>query len=212
MSAITAEAVKSLRERTGLPMMDCKKALAEAAGNEDAAVDLLRKKGAKVAAERSGRETAFGRIGVYASPTVGAMVELKCESAPVTKAEEFIQFADDLAKQLATGPGAATAEALLSQPSLSKPGMTMQEQMDDMFNRIREVFKVDRIVRIDGPTGAYSHNGTTVAGSIVEGTGELEKLRDICMHITAMRPQALTSDQLPADVVEKEREILRASD
>jgi elongation factor Ts len=190
-------------------MMDCKKALTEAEGNEDAAVDLLRKKGAKVAAERSGRETSFGRIGVYASPTVGAMVELKCESAPVTKSDEFIQFSDDLAKQLATGPGASTAEELLSQPSLSKPGMTLQEQLDDMFNRIREVFKVGRIVRIDGPTGAYSHNGTTVAGSIVEGSGDMDKLKDICMHITAMRPQAMTPDQLADEVVAKEREILR---
>ncbi len=209
MSAISPAAVKALRERTGLPMMDCKKALQEVAGDAEAAVEWLRKKGAKVAADRAGRETAFGRVGVYASPTVGAMVELKCESAPVTKNEEFVQFADDLAKQLATGPGAKTAEDLLAQPSLSKPGMTLQQQLDDMFNRIREVFKVGRIVRIDGSTGGYSHNGTTVAGALIEASGDADKLKDVCMHITAMRPQALTSQQLPADVVDKERKILR---
>lgn len=209
MIEISPGDVKALRERTGLPMMDCKKALQEANGDPEAAVEWLRKKGARVAADRAGRETAFGRVGVYASPQVGAMVELKCESAPVTKNEEFIQFADDLARQLATGKGAATTEELLAQPSLRKPGMTLQQQLDDMFNRIREVFKVGRIVRIEGPTGGYSHNGTTVAGALVEATGDAAKLKDICMHITAMRPQALTPEQLPAEIVEKERNILR---
>jgi elongation factor Ts len=209
MSNITPEAVKALRERTGLPMMDCKKALQETNGDAELAVELLRKKGARVAADRAGRETAFGRVGVYASDTVGAMVELKCESAPVTKNEEFINFADDLAKQLATGPGAQTVAELLAQPSTRKSGMTLQQQLDDMFNRIREVFKVGRMVRIDGPTGGYSHNGTTVAGALIEASGDPLKLKDICMHITAMRPQALTSDQLPAEVIEKERGILR---
>ena len=186
--------------------------MSEADGDQEAAVELLRKRGAKVAADRSGRETAFGRVGVYCGPDGGAMVEVKCESAPVTKNEEFIAFADDLARQLATGPGAATAEELMSQPSLSQDGMTFQQQLDDMFNRIREVFKVGRMIRIDGPTGGYSHNSSTVAGVIIEADGgEADQLRDICMHVAAMRPQALTPDELDAAVVDKEREILRAA-
>ena len=211
MSAITASAVKSLRERTGLPMMDCKKALTEANGDENAAIDLLRKKGAKVAAERSGRDTGFGRVGLHTSPQVGAMVELKCESAPVAKNEEFIQLASDLAEQLATGPGAASADELLAQPSPSKQGMTLQQQLDDLFNRIREVFKVGRIRRIDGPCGGYSHNAATVAGVLVEATGDESKVKDICMHIAAMSPRALNSDELDPATVNKEREILHAA-
>ena len=94
--------------------MDCKKALTEAGGDEEKAIDLLRKKGQKVESERGGRETAFGRFGIYFDSSVGAMVELQCESAPVTANEEFVQLADDLAQQLATGPGAAGPLALYS--------------------------------------------------------------------------------------------------
>ena len=82
------------------------------------------------------------------------MVELMCESAPVAGNAEFRQLANDLAKQLATGPGAATAEELLAQPSPSKPGQTLATQKDDLFNRMREVMKVGRILRINGPPAA----------------------------------------------------------
>lgn len=212
MSGIPAAAVKALRERTGLPMMDCKKALTEANGDQESAVDLLRKRGVKVAADRSGRDTGFGRMGLYTSADVGAMVELKCESAPVAKNEEFMQLAADLAKQLATGPGAANAEELLAQPSPSKDGMTLKSQLDNLFNRIREVFKIGRIIRIDGPCGGYSHNAATVSGVLLEATGGDEStIKDICMHITAMRPQALTPSELDPAIVEKEREILRSA-
>jgi len=209
--AITAAAVKSLRERTGLPMMDCKKALEEAGGDEDAAIETLRKKGAAKFTERQSRETAFGRIAVHASlkPGVGAMVELKCESAPMTKQEDFVRLADDLAKQLATGPGAATADELLAQPSPSDPSKTLADIRDDAFNRMREVFNVGRMVRIDGPCGGYSHNAGTIAGVLVEAEGGNEELlKDIAMHIAAMRPMALTVEELDPAVVAKEKEIL----
>ena len=170
MVAISAAEVKSLRERTGLPMMDCKQALTECHGDAEAAVRWLRERGAQVLSKRSDRETAFGRFGIFASfdPPVGAMVELKCESSPVAQNEEFIQLANDLARQLATGPGAQTADELLDQPSPSKAGTTLRQQKDDLFNRIREVFNVGRMVRIDGPCGGYSHNAKTVAGVLVE--------------------------------------------
>lgn len=212
MSEITAAAVKSLRDRTGLPMMDCKQALSETAGDADAAVDLLRKRGAQIFAKRSDRDTDFGRIGIYASlpEKVGAMVELKCESAPVAGHEEFIQLADALARQLATGPGAATADELLDQPSPVKSGMTLRQQKDDLFNRMREVIQVGRMVRINGPCGGYSHNASTVSGVLTEVTGgTAESVKDICMHVAAMRPQALRAEDLAPAVVEKEREILK---
>ena len=212
MGSITASAVKSLRERTGLPMMDCKQALQESDGNEDAAVEWLRKRGGQIMEKRGGRETTFGRVGVYANldEGVGAMVELKCESAPVTNNEEFIQLADDLAKQLATGPGASGADELLDQPSPSHEGMTLREQKDDLFNRIREVFNVGRIVRIDGPCAVYSHNATTIAGVLVQvdGSATPESVKDVCMHVAAMNPSAVSTDELDPEEVEKERKIL----
>jgi elongation factor Ts len=212
MAGITAADVKALREKTGLPMMECKKALAECGGDQEGAVQWLRERGAKVLETRSDRETSFGRFGLYTSfdPGVGGMVELKCESAPVTQNEEFIQLANDLAQQLATGPGAQTADELLDQPSPSKQGMTLREQKDDLFNRIREVFNVGRMVRIDGPCGAYSHNAATVAGVLLEvegGTPEIAK--DVCMHVTAMRPAALRKEELDPEVIDRERAILR---
>ncbi len=212
MVAISAAQVKSLRETTGLPMMDCKQALTECDGDAEAAIRWLRERGAQVLNKRSDRETAFGRFGVFTSfdPPVGAMVELKCESRPVTQNDEFIQLANDLARQLATGPGAATADDLLDQPSPSKPGTTLRQQKDDLFNRIREVFNVGRLVRIDGACGGYSHNATTVAGVLVEVAGGSPDLaKDVCMHIAAMRPLALGREDLDPAEIDKERAILR---
>ncbi|MBC8874103.1 MAG: translation elongation factor Ts [Planctomycetes bacterium] len=212
MAGITAADVKALRETTGLPLMDCKKALTECDGDQEAAVQLMRERGAKVMEKRAGRETAFGRFGIFANfdPGVGAMVELKCESASVSQNEEFIQLANDLAQQLATGSSATTVDELLGQPSSSKEGMTLGEQKDELFNRIREVLNVGRMVRIDQPCGAYSHNATTVAGVLLEVEGgNPEIAKDVCMHVAAMRPAGLSTEDLdPADV-DKERAILR---
>lgn len=212
MAAITAAAVKALREKTSLPLMDCKKALTECDGNEDAAIQWLRERGLKVMGGRTDRETAFGRFGLYAGTDkpVGAIVELKCESDPVAKNDEFVQLANDLAEQLATGPGASTVEELLAQPSPSKKGQTLGEQRDDLMNKIREVFNVGRLQRIDGATGGYSHNAGTIAGVLtaVKG-GNDDVAKDVCMHIAAMRPAALNVEDLDAAEVEKERGILR---
>jgi elongation factor Ts len=212
MAEITAAAVKELREKSGLPMMDCKKALDECDGDVEAAIQWLRERGAQVLAKRADRETTFGRFGLFTNMEggPGAMVELKCESAPVTQNDEFVQLANDLAEQLATGPGAADGDELLAQPSPSKDGMTLLEQRDELFNRIREVFNVGRIVRMDGSCAAYSHNAGTVSGVLLEVEGGNEEAaRDICMHIAAMRPTALEVADLPEDAVEKERAILR---
>ena len=117
MSTISATAVKSLRDRTNAPMMDCKAALTEAQGDMEKAIDILRKKNSAIQAKKGGRETAEGRIAAYIDPAqqVGAIVEVRCESAPVAKSEQFVQLANDIAKQVAL-KGATTAEALLAQP------------------------------------------------------------------------------------------------
>lgn len=212
MAAITAAAVKALRQKTGLPMMDCKKALTECDGDSDAAVQWLRERGASVMSGRADRETSFGRYGLYCGTdkSAGAIVELKCESDPVAKNEEFIQLANDLAQQLAEGPGAETGEALLEQPSPSKSGSTLGEQRDELMNRIREVFNVGRIYRSASSCGGYSHNAGTIAGVLLEIDGGNDAAaKDVCMHVAAMRPAALTTKDLDPEVVEKERAILR---
>ena len=210
MAEITAATVKALRERTGLPMMDCKKALDECDGDSEAAVQWLRERGATVFSKRADRSTNFGRFGLVAGhdQAVAAMVELKCESAPVTQNEEFIQLADDLATVLAAS-NAGSVDELLSQPSPSSEGVTLGEQKDELFNRTREVFNIGRMVRIEGSCGGYCHNSGTVAGVLLEVEGgNDEAARDICMHIAAMRPEGLNPDDIPAEVVEQERQVL----
>ncbi len=210
MAEISAADVKALRESTGLPLMECKKALQETSGDKQAAIEWLRKQGIKTQETRLGRETSAGRIAVYTDPdkSVAAMIELQCESAPVANSPEFKQFANDLAKQLATGPGAATPEELLKQPSLSKSGQTFAQQMDDMFNRIREVFKLSRVVRVNGRVGAYAHHDGS-AGALVEVSGgNQDTAKDLAMHVVASKPQVVSQEDLDPAVVNKEREIL----
>lgn len=211
MAEITAAMVKALRERTGLPMMDCKKALQETGGDEQQAVDWLRKQGIKTKETRIGRETSAGRVAVFADHAkgVGAMIELMCESAPVANSPEFVAFANDLAKQLAVGPGAKTAEELLAQKSLSKPGMTFGEQKDDMFNRIREVFNVGRILRIDAPCGAYAHHDGSLGALVEVSGGTADAAKDIAMHVAANKSTTVVrKEDLDPAAVDKERAIL----
>lgn len=214
MAEITAAAVKELRDKTGLPMMECKRALQETGGDEAAAIEMLRKQGKKTMASRADRETEFGRFGVYADVATGkgALVELLCESAPVVGNPDFIQLANDLAKQLATGPGAATGDELLAQKSPSRAG-TLADQKDDLSNRIREVFNIARMIRVQGPSGGYAHH-TGTNGSLVEFEALPGKSPDqtvaneIAMHVAAMSPKAVSKEDLDQSLVEKEREIL----
>lgn len=215
MAEITAAKVKAFRERTGLPLMECKSALSEAGGDEDKAVAILRERGEKLEGKRGARETAFGRFGLYCGldKSNGAMVELKCESAPVTQNEQFINLCNDLAEGLAKSKGDInTADALLALPSPSKPGMTLGEQKAELFNRIRENFEVGRMCRMEGTCGGYSHNLGTVAGVLVQVEGGSdEAAKDVSMHIAAMRPVALSKDDLDKALVDQEREFLRSA-
>jgi elongation factor Ts len=210
MAEITAAAVMALRQATGLPMMECKKALQETGGDQDAAITLIRKQGVKTQETRVGRETNCGRIAIFidAAKKTAAMIELQCESAPVAGHEEFVQLANDLAKQLATGPGAKTPEELLAQKSPSKPSMTLGEQKDDLFNRIREDFNLARIVRVDGDAGGYAHH-TGSPGVLLEVEGSKPDVaKDIAMHIAAQNPKVLVKEDLDPAAIDKERDIL----
>ena len=214
MPAITAAAVMALREKTGLPMMECKKALQECGGNTDEAVEWLRKQGIKTQSLRADRETSCGRLAVYTDPAKGVatIIEMRCESPPVAGSPDFKDFCNDIAKTLALGPGAASPEELLAQPSQMHPGKTLGEIKDDLFNRMREVFELARIRRIDAPCGGYAHHDGSKA-ALVEITGPkaaeaAETAKEIAMHVVALAPQAIRKEDLDPAVVDKEREIL----
>jgi len=215
MAEITAAAVMALRDKTGLPMMECKKALLECGGNTEQAVEWLRKQGVKTQAMRADRETSTGRLAVYADPAknVGTIIELKCESAPVANSPDFKALAEDIATTLALGPGAKTPADLLAQKSHAHPDKTLAEIKDDLFNRMREVFDLARICRIDAPCGGYAHHDGSKA-AIVEIAGKTTGpdaatvAKDISMHVVALAPQAITKEDLDPAAVAKEREIL----
>ena len=210
MAEITAAMVMKLRDKTQLPMMDCKKALQKSGGDEEAALRQLREDGIKIMAMRQDRSTEEGRLATFASinPPVGAMIELQVESAPVAKHEDVIALANDLAKQLATGPGAKTPDELWKQPAPSKKGMTLGQWKDDLENKMREVFRLTRIKRVDAPTGGYVHHDAK-SGVLLEVEGGNDDLaKGVAMHVAAMRPKATTTTELDPELVKKERDIL----
>jgi elongation factor Ts len=215
MAEITAAAVMALREKTGLPMMECKKALQECGGNTDQAVEWLRKQGVKTQSMRADRETSCGRLAVYADAAkgVGTIIEFKCESPPVAGSPDFKDLANDIAKTLALGPGAKSPDELMAQKSQAHPDKTLGELKDDLFNRMREVFELSRIKRVDAACGGYAHHDGSKA-ALVEIAGNVgaanagEVAKDIAMHVVALAPQAVRKEDLDPAVVEKEREIL----
>ena len=209
MAEITAAMVMRLREKTQLPMMDCKKALQDSGGDEEAALRQLREAGKKIMAMRQDRSTEEGRLAVYASvqPPVGALIELQVESAPVAKSEEVVALANDLARQLATGPGARTPDELWKQPAPSKKGTTLGQWKDDLENKMREVFRLTRIHRSDAPSGGFVHLAKIGVLLEVEG-GSDELAKDIALHIAAQGPKATSIADLDPELVQKERSIL----
>ena len=212
MSTISATAVNALRKRTNAPMMECKAALTEAEGDMDKAVDILRKKNAAILAKKGDRETAEGRIAISIDPAkrVGAIVEVRCESAPVAKSKPFVQLAQDIAKQVALKE-ATTVEALLAQPFVDDPARTVHDRIGETVGLIRENMKPARMARLTGLLGSYTHHDGTVGVLLqVEGAkADPQLLSDICMHITALNPVAARREEIDPTVIEREREIAK---
>ena len=213
MSTISAGTVKMLRDRTNQPMMDCKAALTEANGDMEKAVEILRKKSKDVVDKKGARETAEGRIATFIDPAkkIGAILELRCESPPVVKSDHFVALADDLAKQAAL-QGAATVEALLAQPFVGDAKKTVKDRVDEVVGLIRENMKPARFKRLTGQLGSYVHHDGSLGVLLqVEGAGaDAQLLRDVCMHITARNPMSLSREDVPKDLLEKEKEIAQA--
>jgi elongation factor Ts len=209
MAEISAQAVKSLRDKTNLPLMDVKKALVEAGGDEAKAIEILKETFKKVQIKRAENATNEGLLRVLVSEdgSRGVMVELQCESAPVARAEDFLFLADQSAKQLLNGPGAASPEELLAQSAPDRPSQTLQQVLEDVVNKIREKIVLARVLRVDGPVGGYAHHdGKT--GVLFRASGESKTapvLKDVAMHIAAMRPAVNLPEELNADDVAKER-------
>jgi elongation factor Ts len=210
---IAATEVKKLRDLTGMPFGKCRDALIKCEGNVEKAIDHLRSGNKDVHLKLEGRETAEGRIGVFIDPAekVGAIIEVRCESAPVVKSDLFIQLSADLAKQVAM-MGATTPEELLAQPYVDDPAKTVQARIQEVIGLIRENMKPARMVRRTGLLGGYvHHNGASGAIVEVEGaSADPQLLREVCMHITAVKPVAAVREQVPKEKIEKEMEIARA--
>ncbi|MBC8117841.1 MAG: translation elongation factor Ts [Candidatus Saccharimonas sp.] len=209
MAEITAQAVKQLRDLTDLPMMDVKKALVDADGNQERAIELLKERNKKVMLKRIENATSEGLIRVLATDDASraAMVELQCESAPVAKADNFVFLADQCVKQLLNGPGATTPEELLTQPAPDRAGLTLGGLLEEVVGKIREKIVLARVLRVDGPAGGYAHHdGKT--GVLFRAAGEnkgLTVLKDVAMHVAALKPVVTHPEELPADQVAAER-------
>ena len=209
MAEITAEAVRALRERTDLPMMECKKALVEAQGDQEKAVQILKERVKGLRLKVADRTTSEGRIPTLtaADGLSAVMVEVQCESAPVAKSEDFLFFCDQLTKQLLNGPGATTPEELLAQKCPDKPSLTLHELHEEILNKIRENIVVARIIKVKGPAAGYTHHdgklGVLFQASGQNGTAPV--LRDVAIHIASMNPTVCLPDQLDPAVVAAER-------
>jgi elongation factor Ts len=212
MAEISAAAVKSLREQTDMPMMMCKQALTEAGGDMDRAVALLKEKAGKRLEKRESNATEEGRIFVKVSPDgkKAAMVEVQCESAPVAGSEVLTQFGEALVNQLLDGPGAKTADELLAQPAPG--GKTLAKLFEEIGTKIQEKLVVKRVAKLEGAIGTYVHHDgkTAVLFQATTAPKSADILRDVAMHIAAMKPNVATAADLDPAVVQAERDRLTA--
>jgi elongation factor Ts len=210
MAAITASMVAELRAKTDAPMMECKKALTEADGDMAKAEELLRVKLGSKAGKASSRVTAEGVVASFISGNTGALLEVNCETDFVTKNDSFLALAQAAAKLIAEH-NPASIEALGALPYEQDAfGPTLEDVRKGLIGKIGENMSFRRFKRFDGAhkLAAYLH-GTRI-GVLVEFEGDEVAAKDVAMHVAAMKPVALTSADVPADLIEKERSVAAA--
>ena len=204
MAAITAALVGELRAKTDAPMMECKKALTEAEGDMDRAEEILRVKLGSKASKAASRITAEGVVASYISDNVGALIEVNCETDFVTKNDDFIGLANTCAKLIAEHNPADVAAL----GALPLDGKTVEEVRAALVGKIGENMSFRRFTRFETPAKLVSYLHGTRIGVIVEFDGADEQVgKDVAMHIAAMKPVSLSSDQVPAELIEKERSV-----
>ena len=207
--AVTAALVKELRERTGAGMMECKKALVETGGDLEAAVEFLRKSGLAQADKKASRVAAEGKIALAVSDDhkTAVMVEVNCETDFVAKDDSFNAFAAAVARN-ALNENVADVDALMA---TDLDGSTVEEARQTLIAKIGENIQVRRFVRADseGTLGAYVHGGKI--GVLVDlADGEADLAHDLALHVAAMNPEFVSADDVPADVIAREKDILIA--
>jgi elongation factor Ts len=199
--------VKALRDKTGLPMMECKKALTEAGGDQEKAIEILRKMGAGRIQKLATREATEGRIACFVDPERkrAAIVELRCETAPVAGNQEFINLANTVA-QVSAHADSPSVEMIREQPLPGDSSKTVGTLMDEVFNRMRENMKIARIAQLSGNIGQYVHHNAQV-GVLVEMSGDCpEELKaDLCMHVTALNPPCVRREDADPKEVEEQK-------
>lgn len=216
--AFTAADVKALREKTGVGMMDCKKALTEADGDMERAIDVLREKGLAASAKKAGRIAAEGIVLAYTDEAkkVSVLVEVNSETDFVAKNEKFVNYVTAVAKTIAdTNP--ADVDELLTKP-LAGDTRTVQENLQDMVLSIGENMKIRRFERVEGITTSYIHGGGSVGVLVMFDTDDKTAAtdafkvmgKDVAMQIAAMSPAYLDEVSVPADVLAHEKEITKA--
>jgi len=209
----TAADVKRLREATAAGMLDCKKALDEADGDYDKAVDLIRVKGLKGVTKREGRLTSNGLVVAKVSGDLGVMLELNCETDFVAKGERFIALGDELVEHLQSSKS-ADVESFLA--STMANGKTVQFIIDEGNATLGEKIEVRNVAVIEGPVGLYLHKTSPdlppqvgVLVSLAKEAAEVGK--DIAQHIAAFAPKFVHRDDVPADLIENERRVAEAT-
>jgi elongation factor Ts len=209
--SITAGMVKELRERTGSGMMECKKALVEANGDMELAIENMRKSGLAKADKKSGRIAAEGIIGVKisADEKVGAIVDINCETDFVAKSPDFVSFVNGVAEALLISD-ISTDEQLLAMPLAD--GVSVDETRRSLIAKLGENITVRRFEKfqtIDGGTACYLH-GSKIGVLVELAKADKELGKDIAMHIAASKPVCVSEDQVPQETIEKEKEIFKA--
>jgi elongation factor Ts len=207
MPAITASMVAELRAKTDAPMMECKKALTEAEGDMERAEELLRIKLGSKAGKAASRITAEGVVAAAVDGTTGALVEINCETDFVSKNDSFLAFAKAAAELVARHDPADVAALSALPHSQDSFGPTLEDVRKGLIGKIGENMSIRRFKRYAGGGALASYLHGTRIGVLVEYAGDAVAAKDVAMHVAAMKPAALSSAAVPAELVDKERKI-----
>jgi elongation factor Ts len=207
MAAITASMVAELRAKTDAPMMECKKALTEAEGNMDKAEELLRVKLGNKAGKAASRVTAEGVVTSFIDGTTGALVEINCETDFVTKNDSFLAMANAAAELIARHNPADVAALGTLPYSQDGFGPTLEDVRKGLIGKIGENMSFRRFKRFSGSNKLVSYLHGTRIGVVVEFEGDEVAAKDVAMHVAAMKPVALSSADVPAELIAKERAV-----